>query len=185
MTNEQAFESLNQLTAYYNKTLEEYQSKNWITELKKIELQAFQRALQEIKSNTAYEKYMPSIPSVVTICSKYTEKKILKNNEYCFVCMDKGHAVIEITEEKNEHKYYYQLALHCDSCQLGLSRENKIDSTTKEGIRYHTEPISKYFCIKVLAEKNKKIKEKNDMKKAEKRQDYKEACKRYFRRVGE
>lgn len=71
----------------------------------------------------------------------------------CWICLDAGIMFHYQKFRIRGQILEYEIPLHC-SCERG--QQQKIDYTDKNGIRYFSEPVGKYFDVFKLQEENKK-----------------------------
>jgi hypothetical protein len=168
MTDEQALITFDKLTAMYNKKVDDDQKKFWVKELESLTEITAQKVIQGLKSNRLYEKTMPTIPQFINL---YKQNSVVVHSEhdFCYVCYNRGHDLIEIKEMRGSEEYVYNMSCHCDFCDLG--KDQKIDFTRKDGRRVYSEPISKYLSginLEARIASNKDKRQRNSLRTKEK-----------------
>ena len=85
-----------------------------------------------------------------------TNQDVIRNEEYCAVCDDKGFVLMTKYIKNGDEQLPYQYVLYCPFCAVG--RTHAFDgSQCKEKIPYNVPPLTKYFDdegIEALREAN-------------------------------
>jgi hypothetical protein len=136
------------ITGLYNKKLSNEQYALWLEELKDLNELAVQRAIKSLKTNNVYENCMPTVPQFLSLYRTFIGKKSVEQ-DYCYVCNNRGYEIIRFYKKYNEHKIPYDYFLYCDCCAKGKSLKINHDE-------YYSDPISKYFDLNNLMSENKK-----------------------------
>jgi hypothetical protein len=168
MTDEQAYNLLMKITNFYNKKLYDEQVTIWINELKPLDEIISQKAAENLKTNILYTNLMPTIPQFLTLyksLSKLTAIKTIKEQDYCYVCNNKGFVMMRTFNTNNNVTYVYDFPLHCDCCEKGKLEETRTNTV-------HSEPISMYYDINELANSNR-IKREHTLRKKSRQEESK------------
>jgi hypothetical protein len=148
LTEQQALAALTKIRSFYNKILDSEQEKNWVIELKKIEVETCQKAIKEIALGYSHASFMPTVPEFALLCKRHKKvENIIKDTKMCLICMGRGFLMMKTSKElgktnKETRKLIYEYPLHC-ICEKG--KMHAVDYTNNNGERYYTEPITKYF----------------------------------------
>lgn len=175
MSDEQAYNVLVKITSLYNKTLTDEQTTFWINELKPLNELTSQKVVKNLKLNYLYSNHMPTLPQFLALykgLNGTVYQKESEEQEYCYVCNNKGFDILREYTKTNCTTYFYDYQLHCDCCQKG--KQQAINTG-----KYYSEPISKYYDVQKLAEKHRKIKVQQDKKNQKQKNDLNQQ-KEYF-----
>jgi len=160
MTNEQAYNILMKIVNLYNKNLNDEQVTLWLDELKPLDEITSRKVADNLKSNTLYVNHIPTIPQFLILyksLSKLTITKTTHDQDYCYVCNNRGFDFVRKFKTLNGITYVYDYQLHCDCCEKGKLEEIRTNSVCSE-------PISMYCDINELKKINK-IKRANALQK--------------------
>jgi len=113
--------------------------------------------------DAAIEDDSRNVPAISVLAKKYKEvsknpeKAIIKNDEYCAVCDDKGY--IMMREKQPDTGIEYEYVLYCPFCAVGRSQAYDGSQCKDHKSPYRVPPLTEYFGdegIQALREANLK-----------------------------
>lgn len=120
---------------------------NWFKVMRNFSDEVIQEAIDNlIKTN----KFCPKPAELQAECKKLEDieknnKRLLTNQEYCYVCNNLGFVYYDTSEGKK--------SLYCTECEKG-QKEKYDGRQCKIKSDYYNEPVTKYFDIEQLRSQN-------------------------------